>query len=599
MSRIDEQVRAIQDAIDARRRQPRLHLRPPRQGQRAQPGPPPRSRRRGAPGDARRGRTHRRDRADDGRPAPRGRTGCRSPAGRDVLNLLDTRFEVVARRRPVDLVLPGDLPPAPYVAVTGADGPVTLASGAVEISAGYDGRGWIGVDTRRAPPDPPSQPAARPGVRSRRRGRAHADRHPGHPAHPEAGPLGRAGAGRPGGPGRHPRRGVAGRPQRHRRTAGRFGQLGLRDLRLVTRADGSPYRLGGCCCSPPPARVRASSRPPTRRCGRRTRDPGARAPRRPVLPPPGRPRRLRRPCHAPGPRRGPLAGRHQQPGRLRQVPPGADPARLQHRRPDDRRARPRHPGARAAHRQADLRRRLGPAPGRAPTTAGWSGTSAPAATSASTRSSPPAPPLDDLRMLGADESAAPARALRSTATRSPATGRCWPATDGGAVPRLRPDPHPDRPTSTRRTPTNLPWPTARPRARRLADGRLQRPGVRRPDRRLRHPRRHCPDALDPPRWLRCERSEPRNPRKPKSNSNPRRLPSHQVSRLRTPSLHTSTESARPPPRRLGGGRAASLEPPGGPAAEKEGGGGTRPGPPAGRGASKRACETPASRRNQQ
>ena len=32
---------------------------------------------------------------------------------------------------------------------------------------------------------------------------------------------------------------------------GRFGQLGLRDLRLVTQADGTPYveegQAGGCC----------------------------------------------------------------------------------------------------------------------------------------------------------------------------------------------------------------------------------------------------------------------------------------------------------------------------------------------------------------
>jgi len=160
------------------------------------------------------------------------------------LNLLDTRFEVVARRRPVDLVLPGDLPPAPYVAVTGADGPLTLAGGAVEISAGYDGRGWLSVDTGGRRPTR---------HRSRRHGRASA-------------PVDAVGLTLTGTQAtlltREADRWVArarvdleGRVDTRDEewlaglsasggTAGRFGQLGLRDLRLVTRADGSPYRLG-------------------------------------------------------------------------------------------------------------------------------------------------------------------------------------------------------------------------------------------------------------------------------------------------------------------------------------------------------------------
>lgn len=159
------------------------------------------------------------------------------------MSLLTTRFEVVARHRPVDLVLPGELPPAPYLAVTG-EGPLTIAGPDVEITAGYDGHAWLTVDTGGRRPTR---------HRSRRHGRAkarvdalglaltgtqatvltrEADR---WMARGRVDLEGRvdtrdedwlAGVGTSGG------------------TAGAFGQLGLRDLRLVTRADGSPYRLG-------------------------------------------------------------------------------------------------------------------------------------------------------------------------------------------------------------------------------------------------------------------------------------------------------------------------------------------------------------------
>lgn len=161
------------------------------------------------------------------------------------MSLLEQRFEVVARHRPVDLVRPGALPPAPYAAVsTPGTGPLTLASGDVEITAGYDGHAWLTVDTGGRRPTR---------HRSRRHGRAReaveglglaltgtqvtvltreADRWIARArvdledrvdTRDEGWLAGLEAAGG---------------------TAGRFGQLGLRDLRLVTLADGSPYRVG-------------------------------------------------------------------------------------------------------------------------------------------------------------------------------------------------------------------------------------------------------------------------------------------------------------------------------------------------------------------
>jgi len=158
------------------------------------------------------------------------------------LNVLTTRFEVVARHRPVDLVRPGPLPLAPYAAVSGS-GPLSLAAGGVEIAAGYDGRAWLRVETGGRPTH----------HRSRRHGRSRAA--------VEGVALTLTGTqatvltreaerwvarGRVDLEGRVDTRsedwlaglGASGG------TSGRFGQLGLRDLRLVTRADGSPYRLG-------------------------------------------------------------------------------------------------------------------------------------------------------------------------------------------------------------------------------------------------------------------------------------------------------------------------------------------------------------------
>lgn len=160
------------------------------------------------------------------------------------MSLLTTRFEVVARRRPVELVRPGDLPGAPYLAVTGSAGPLTLAGGGIELSGGYDGHAWLSVDTGDRRPTR---------HRSRRHGRAGA-------------PVDAVGLTLTGTQAtlltREAERWVArarvdldGRVDTRDEdwlagleagggTAGRFGQLGLRDLRLVTRADGSPYTLG-------------------------------------------------------------------------------------------------------------------------------------------------------------------------------------------------------------------------------------------------------------------------------------------------------------------------------------------------------------------
>src|SRR6478609_10341960 len=61
------------------------------------------------------------------------------------------RFEVVARRRPVDLVVPDSAPfVAPYVAATGpaTPGSLTLASGSDRLVGGWDGEAaWLEVTT--------------------------------------------------------------------------------------------------------------------------------------------------------------------------------------------------------------------------------------------------------------------------------------------------------------------------------------------------------------------------------------------------------------------------------------------------------------------
>lgn len=179
-----------------------------------------------------------------------------APGPQPVLPPVLPRFEVVARRRPVELVrpfastsgAPGG-PVAPYVAVEGPDvgpdaGPLTLAGDGLRVVASYDGTARLevtaaGRTTRH---------------RSRRHGRADA-------------PVERLGlaltgthvtllAREAGSWVARCRVDLAGRvdTRDERRVAtleaaggtfGSFGQLGLRDLRVVTTADGAAYRPGG------------------------------------------------------------------------------------------------------------------------------------------------------------------------------------------------------------------------------------------------------------------------------------------------------------------------------------------------------------------
>nr|WP_218851637.1 hypothetical protein [Nocardioides panaciterrulae] len=207
------------------------------------------------------------------------------------------RFEVVARRRPVDLVCPGsvvlDQPltaggrtptphPAPYAAVV-ADldpGPfdgrleLELVSGDVRLAGWYDGSGALGLTVTAG---------GRTSIhRSRRHGRVphpaagvgltltgthltvlsrdeSPDRSPGRDPDPDRGPVGWTVRGRVDLRDRVDTRDEAwlaalttghrwvgsGAPPGGRLRAGGFGQLGLRDVRVVTAADGSPYRDDG------------------------------------------------------------------------------------------------------------------------------------------------------------------------------------------------------------------------------------------------------------------------------------------------------------------------------------------------------------------
>lgn len=168
------------------------------------------------------------------------------------------RFEIVHRTRPVDLVRPGsDLarPVAPYVAVTaGLTGPgpasVSLGGGHTELTASLDDDGLaLRIITGSTTTDHRSRRFARPegevaGLAlsltathvvgytregDRWRVRARFDLHERFDPHDEAWLA-------------QLRESSSGAATDVR--AGLFGQLGLRDLRLVTRADGTPYREG-------------------------------------------------------------------------------------------------------------------------------------------------------------------------------------------------------------------------------------------------------------------------------------------------------------------------------------------------------------------
>ena len=165
------------------------------------------------------------------------------------------RFEVVARRRPVRLVVPGTtLPPvAPYAAVQGrisgpgrvelalTSGNVTLAAtydGVVELAVGTGGRTTTHRSRRFGQPDGPvgglaltltgRQVTALTHELGRWVARARYDLTDRLDPHDE-----------------HFLRGLTAQGQGPVADveAGSFGQLGLRDLRVVSNADGTPYRV--------------------------------------------------------------------------------------------------------------------------------------------------------------------------------------------------------------------------------------------------------------------------------------------------------------------------------------------------------------------
>jgi hypothetical protein len=153
------------------------------------------------------------------------------------------RYEVVARRRPVELARPGPVP-APYAAVVTDGTPeLTLAGGAVVLAATWSDRVALHVTIGGRTTT----------HRSRRRGRPEADvdavaltlTGPQVTAFTrEAGVwMARARYDLTDRHDVHDETWLAGLESSH--PLGRFGQLGLRDLRAVTHADGSPYDRDG------------------------------------------------------------------------------------------------------------------------------------------------------------------------------------------------------------------------------------------------------------------------------------------------------------------------------------------------------------------
>jgi hypothetical protein len=156
------------------------------------------------------------------------------------------RFEVVARRRPVRLVVPDGGPVrAPYVATSAPESrELTLASGGVTLTATYgervalhvstDGRTTTHRSRRSGQPEAPVEAVALtltgPQVTAFTReagvwvARARFDLTDRHDVHDEDWLAGLTLSGD---------------------ETGQFGQLGLRDLRVVSHADGSPYVRDG------------------------------------------------------------------------------------------------------------------------------------------------------------------------------------------------------------------------------------------------------------------------------------------------------------------------------------------------------------------
>ena len=178
--------------------------------------------------------------------------------------------------------------------------------------------------------------------------------------------------------------------------SGRFGQVGLRDLRLVTHADGTAYRDGRS-----EVLLTATSAGPGHFATGHTSvwrfDPDSfelTHSGRPVLPPATTPActATTRATSSATATRGVVATStwgdfDRQPSRR----DGRGDARRDRRRPHHRCPRARHPPARAADDRAALGRASGTPTWSAPPTAGWSATSARPSSSASTPCSPRGP----------------------------------------------------------------------------------------------------------------------------------------------------------------------------------------------------------------
>lgn len=165
--------------------------------------------------------------------------------------LLDARFEVVARRRPVALVQPGTESTAgfgaPYVAVEApldADGRATLAltSGPVTLRGQYDGRATLWVDVGRRTSRHRSRRHARPRVPVEAVGLTLTGTHLTLLTREAGSWVGRARVDLADRVDTRDEAWLAGLRCEAGAVAGTFGQLGLRDLRLVSDLTGEPCR---------------------------------------------------------------------------------------------------------------------------------------------------------------------------------------------------------------------------------------------------------------------------------------------------------------------------------------------------------------------
>jgi hypothetical protein len=157
------------------------------------------------------------------------------------------RFVEAGRSRPVDLVVPGsriDEVVAPYAAATGP-GSVALESGDDRLVARYDGDAvWLEVTTGGRTTEHRSRRHARPDSAVDEVGLALTGTHVTALTRHHGAWVARA---RVDLQHRIDTRDEAwlARLTSDAPVAGRFGQLGLRDIRVTSHADGTPYRLGG------------------------------------------------------------------------------------------------------------------------------------------------------------------------------------------------------------------------------------------------------------------------------------------------------------------------------------------------------------------